>query len=273
MALCRARSASLADNYRRCKEPRLTDEKILTPGQRGLCHVHCFGPCFILFPPPSDLVGDTVIVPHCVEEETEARRDEATCPRKLGRRRVRIKTPVHVSVPLLSAQPNGHSLANSYSSFKAPLKHRLCSEAFPSASCIPSPCIWLPMYCDTACWSRTASHPVPRGCRASLCWECRGQHWPRTLPSRPTHSQGTCFAASVLLAGNKSSNFLWVAPSPTLVEPRPRPTAGGGVVTQSDQSVQSMLLFSKMVQEVGLWRLNYLKSSTPQTFCLMVDIQ
>lgn len=43
---------------------------------------------------------------------------------------------------------------------------------------------------------------------------------------------------------------------PKLVEPRPLPLLGWDCA-QSDQSVQSMLLFSEKVQEIGLWRLNY----------------
>lgn len=121
-----------------------------------------------------------MIVPQFLEEGTEAQRDEVTCSRKLGRRRVRIKTPVSVSVPLLSAQPNGHSLANSYSSFKTQLKHRLCSEAFPSASCISSPCIWRPHVLLCPLLSRT--HPSrPTRLPVPPCAGCRGQHWPRTL--------------------------------------------------------------------------------------------
>lgn len=42
-------------------------------------------PSSILCPPPAALVGDTMVIPHCLEEDAEAQRGGVTCPRMSGR--------------------------------------------------------------------------------------------------------------------------------------------------------------------------------------------
>lgn len=149
-----------------------------------------------------------MILPHFLEAEAEAQRNDVTCPRKLGRGSIRIQTPVKVSVPLLSARPTGHTLTNSYSSFKTQLKHCLCSEVFPSASLFPHPMhLVLPCPCPQprvhlllgtkGITVQSGTHtPAP----SSLGWVSKGQALAlvATFPG-PLRSMNICFAASVFL--------------------------------------------------------------------------